>query len=440
MRRLIAVCLLPFTIVLAHAGGHLPATVHKSAVLVRTQPTLDAPAVVTLKRNTAVQIVQQQGLWYQITLSQGGSGYVRINEVRPAAAGKAEADDAAQIFLTGRSGSGHVTETAGVRGLEESELRSAAFDGQQLRQMENNRVSKREARAYARQHDWSATRLPWTGEAPQVHGDSSRAEKRGGLAAARGALRSVGHGLLGKVLGAASDSAPKSEQEVRDEELALGPMVAGRVLGARPLWANTEAQQRVNVIGRWLSSQTSRPDLPWTFGVIDSPEFNAYAAPGGYILVTSGLYKLVANDQELASVLAHEITHVVQRDHYEVIRKQQMMSGAKDLVSSEIRTGGGLAGSLARDYVEKNGAAILLTSLDRSAEYRADEIGAVYLARAGMNPLAMVSILQKMLAVGRQSGRLAELYETHPPLDDRLDRIERLDSDKLGAYLVRPVQ
>ena len=74
------------------------------------------------------------------------------------------------------------------------------------------------------------------------------------------------------VLGTASKVAPKSEQEQAAEELALGPQIAGRVLGARPLWGDAEAQKRVNVIGRWVASQTSRPELPWTFGVIDTPK------------------------------------------------------------------------------------------------------------------------------------------------------------------------
>src|SRR3546814_1683092 len=66
----------------------------------------------------------------------------------------------------------------------------------------------------------------------------------------------------------------------------------------------------------WLASQTTRPELPWSFGVIDSPEVNAFAVPGGYVLVTRGLYELLADDAEVAAVLGHEIGHVVQRDHY----------------------------------------------------------------------------------------------------------------------------
>ena len=108
------------------------------------------------------------------------------------------------------------------------------------------------------------------------------------------------------------------------EELALGPEIAGRILGARPLWNDPAAQRRVNLVGRWVASQTSRPDLPWTFGVIDTPEVNAFAAPGGYILITRGLYELLSTDSELAAALGHEISHCVQRDHYNVIHKQEM--------------------------------------------------------------------------------------------------------------------
>ena len=65
--------------------------------------------------------------------------------------------------------------------------------------------------------------------------------------------------------------------------------------------------------------------------MIDTPEINAFAAPGGYILVTRGMYELSTSDAELAAVLGHEINHCVQRDHYNVIRKQEMASAGKDL-------------------------------------------------------------------------------------------------------------
>ncbi len=239
------------------------------------------------------------------------------------------------------------------------------------------------------------------------------------------------------VLGTASKVAPKSESGQAAEEAALGPQIAGRVLGARPLWNDAEAQKRVNVVGRWVASQTSRPELPWTFGVIDTSEVNAFAAPGGYILVTRGLYELLASDAELAAVLGHEISHAVERDHYNVIRKQEMTTIGKDVVAGEIDVGAGVAENYAKQYVEQHGATILVTSLDRQAEFRSDKAAEIYLARAGMNPMALYAVLQKMMALGSESASLAALYKTHPPLDARLDRIDERGYGALKPYIAR---
>ena len=209
------------------------------------------------------------------------------------------------------------------------------------------------------------------------------------------------------------------------------------MLGARPLWDDAAAQHRVNVIGRWLAANTSRPDLPWTFAVIDSPELNAFAAPGGYVMVTRGLYELLADDAELAAVLGHEIGHVVQRDHYEVVRQQELTSAFQGLVSSQVKVGDSIGESLARGFVERHGAAMLMTRLDREAEYRADAFAQLYLSRAGMNPLALYGVLQKMAAIGGAGGGLAQLYSTHPTLGDRLDRIDQRGYGVLEPYVAR---
>jgi len=121
-----------------------------------------------------------------------------------------------------------------------------------------------------------------------------------------------------------------------------------------------------------------------------------------------------------------------------VIRKQEMATMGKDAVSSKIDVGGGsVAETYARQYVEKHGATIMLTSLDRGAEYRADEAAEIYVARAGMNPLVLYAVLQKMTALGSKSASLAQLYKTHPALDARMDRIDRRDYGALEAYTTR---
>lgn len=179
--------------------------------------------------------------------------------------------------------------------------------------------------------------------------------------------------------------------------------------------------------------------MPWTFGVIDTAEVNAFAAPGGYILMTRGMYELLADDAEVAAVLGHEISHVVQRDHYNVIHKQQMSSATTDLVAGQVNVGGGAAGLMAKEYVRRFGASVMLASLDQGAEYRSDEASEFYLARSGFNPMALYVVLQKMTAFGPASDSLAQLYRTHPPLDDRLDRIDRRAYAGMDQYLLRPL-
>ena len=221
--------------------------------------------------------------------------------------------------------------------------------------MVGHRVEPPVAAVYAGEHGWQATQVALDAELkPKKDKGSSgsTAEAAGTAEQASSLMGSLGQ-KVGSFLGTAKKVAPKAESEQAAEELALGPEIAGRVLGARPLWNDAAAQRRVNVVGRWVASQTSRPDLPWTFGVIDTSEVNAFAAPGGYILVTRGLYELLSTDSEVAAVLGHEISHCVQRDHYNVIHKQELTALGQETVSTKIETGTGVAETFARDYVEK---------------------------------------------------------------------------------------
>ncbi|MGH8135041.1 MAG: M48 family metalloprotease [Steroidobacteraceae bacterium] len=419
-------------------AADLTATVRKQDIDVYAEPSLDSAKVAELKHDATVGIVSQRGLWYELKLADGRKAFVRVNDVRVNYGGTEDGSANLRGLTSGKAGAGRVSETAGVRGIDESDLQSAGMDQAQFDAMTNNRVDASAARGYAGEHGWQATVVAYDSEAKQGKGaKSSSADSSGALQGASGMLGSLGS-KLGSLLGTANQVAPRAEEELAAEELALGPQIAGRVLGARPLWKDATAQQRVNVIGRWVASQTKRPDLPWTFGVIDTSEVNAFAAPGGYVLVTRGLYELLASDSEVAAVLAHEISHCVERDHYTVIRKQELATLGKDTVSGHIDIGtGSPAEAFARQYVEEHGATILLTSLDRQAEYRADKAAEIYLARSGMNPLAMYSVLQKMASLGTQSASLAALYKTHPPLDARMDRIDERGYGALKPYTTR---
>ncbi len=441
MRYLFALFMLGGAAYAASATQELPAKISKPSVDVYSAPDLNAERLLTLKRNDAVKVSGQQGVWYEVGAMPGRPGFVRVNDVRLAQAGRD--DSGPNVLFVGKSGLGRGSETAGVRGLDENQLRIAAANAVQLERMQSYRVATKSAAAYARKQGLAATAVAYAAEAKPAtaQGGATQAQKREGISRAQGAAGrlGMGGGRANDAAEMASASAGKSEAEQQQEELALGPALAARVLGASPLWSDDAAQRRVNLIGRWVASNTSRPDLPWTFGVIATDDVNAFAMPGGYVLMTRGLYRRLDGDAELAAVLGHEISHVVQRDHYDVIHKQEMAQAGAKIAMRNVKTPADAnpAAAYAREFVEKNGAAILMRGLDRSAEYRSDEAAQIYLARSGYNPLALYSVLQKMGSMGNKSGFLAQLYKTHPAMGKRLDQIDKRGQGVLEPYLSR---
>lgn len=441
MRRFIRMIGVAALIAPASGSAELSATVQKPSVDVYARPSFEASRIRILQRGEVVTIAAQLGLWYELRVGPQEPGYVRVNDVRLAATGGAAGEENLRVLMGEKAGRGRVTETAGVRGIDESDLRSASLDQAQLDAMIGQRVDAPTAAKYAAAQGWQATPVAYAAEprpsnagAPATQPTIRRSDA---VKAVGGLLGSLGSGL-GSTLAGSEKVVPKAQDELAAEELALGPEITGRILGARPLWNDAGAQGRANLVGRWVASQTSRPELPWTFGVIDTPEVNAFAAPGGYVLVTRGMYELLSNDGELAAVLGHEIGHCVQRDHYSVIYKQELAATGKQFAMSKTGSGsGGTAADFARRYGEKHGATIMMTSLDREAEYRADEAAQYYLARAGFNPLALYSVLQKLAALGPESAGLAQLYKTHPAFDARIGQMDRDGSGPLEPYLQR---
>ena len=221
---------------------------------------------------------------------------------------------------------------------------------------------------------------------------------------------------LGRLFGAGKDLATAASGMDEKEEIAVGREVAGRMLGAAPLVADPELQAYVNRVGRWIAAQTERPDLPWHFGVIESPAINAFAAPGGYVLVTRGLYEILDSEAQLAGVLGHEIGHVVQRHHITVMQKSAAISAGAQLAQARDRSQ--LVGNLIG-----TGAEIFARGLDKSAEFEADQIGVVLAARAGYSPYGLVEVLHKLSARGAEDASLSLLFKTHPHPGERLTEI-----------------
>ena len=244
---------------------------------------------------------------------------------------------------------------------------------------------------------------------------------------------------LKKQLDEAKEKADSSKKKIdqargkvsQKDEIEIGRNLISGLLGAAPLVDNAALQRYVNDVGFWIAMQSKRPDLPWRFGVIDSAGVNAFAAPGGYIVITRGLFELLENEAQLAGVLAHEIVHVDRKHHLKALQKSMKHEFLTDLTVSAVSD---------KDDREKLGELInagvqlYATGLDRKDEYQADLRGVVLAARAGYDPYALLDVLTTIDSINPDADQMAVMLKTHPPTGERLKRLAGRMDGKLDSY------
>ncbi len=213
-----------------------------------------------------------------------------------------------------------------------------------------------------------------------------------------------------------------------EDENRIGRQIAGNLLGAVPLVRDDALQRYVNLVGNWVALQSGRNDVTWRFGVLDTEDINAFAAPGGYVFVTRGLYRLLNNEAELAGVLGHEIAHVTQKHHLKVL-KQSTLIGALGQAASNKAQG---SDQIVQNLIG-NGAEIMARGLDKDAEFEADRIGMVFAARAGYDPWGLPTVLQDMAGLPAKDNRTSLLYKTHPHPADRLAALGEAVGGRMDA-------
>ena len=217
----------------------------------------------------------------------------------------------------------------------------------------------------------------------------------------------------------------------KKEEIRIGANLAAGLLGAAPLVDDPELQTYVNDVGFWIASRSKRANLPWRFGVIDSPGINAFASPGGYVVITLGLYQLLENEAQLAGVLAHEIAHVVRKHHLKALQKTMKREFWTDLSTKTV------SDKKDRKRLRKvinSGLQLYTTGLDRRYEFDADLRGVVLAARAGYDPYAFLDVLTSIDSINPQAAELTVMLNTHPPTADRLETLARKMDGRLDDY------
>lgn len=204
------------------------------------------------------------------------------------------------------------------------------------------------------------------------------------------------------------------------KEIALGREGAAETTRAIPPVADSGLQAYVRRIGLRMADESERPQLPWSFIVLEDAAVNAFAFPGGFIFVTRGIVTHMTSEAELASVVGHEIGHVTARHTATMITRAQL---------AQI---GMVAGSLASPAVAQlfgmasNSLGLLFLKFSRDAENQADQLGFRYMMQDGYDPRAMSSMFVMLQRTSTQSavGRLPEWQSTHPFPENRVARNE----------------
>jgi predicted Zn-dependent protease len=205
------------------------------------------------------------------------------------------------------------------------------------------------------------------------------------------------------------------------EEVAAGkqfyPITTQLSEGETP---QRDVQSLVSRVGRKMAESSERPGLPWEFNVVDSNEPNAYALPGGKLSITRGLISKMESEDQLASVLGHEIGHVTAR-HAVVSATRQQLLGAALGVGGVVLQSRGTPGAGAIALAGQIGATLLVQKYSRDQERQADELGMKYMTAAGYNPRAFVETMQILqAAASQQPSKFESLFASHPVTSERI--------------------
>ena len=204
------------------------------------------------------------------------------------------------------------------------------------------------------------------------------------------------------------------------QEVEIGRQINDQLISQRlRILQNPEINQYVNQIGQRLATQSGRSNIPYTFQVVNDRGVNAFATMGGFVYINRGLLQLADNEAELASVMAHEIGHIVGRHAVEQMRKTAIASGLVGAAGLDRNTAANIGVELA--FRRPN---------SRRDEFEADSLGLEMLRRSGYAQSAMVSFMNKLLQSG---GSVPTFLSTHPATGDRITRLQQL-IDASGGF------
>jgi beta-barrel assembly-enhancing protease len=204
------------------------------------------------------------------------------------------------------------------------------------------------------------------------------------------------------------------------QEVQLGQQINQALVQRQVrLYSDPRINQYVNDIGQRLAAQSRRPNIPYRFQVVDDRSVNAFATMGGYVYVHTGLLALAENEAELASVMSHEIGHIVGRHAVNQMKETAIANGLAGAAGLDRSTAVNIGLELA-----------LRRPNSRQHEYEADVLGLETLRNAGYAPSGMVTFMSKLL----RSGNVPTFLSTHPATSERVARLQQAISPAEADY------
>ncbi len=211
----------------------------------------------------------------------------------------------------------------------------------------------------------------------------------------------------------------KNQEAGTEKEIDFGRGVAAKILGKYPILKDEEKVNYVSQIGTGISAQLGRPELRYYFGILDTQDINAYAAPGGYIFVTTGALRLMRNEAQLAGVLAHELAHINQKH---IVKQLNLQSSDRSLTSgiAQILGGATLSAKIALERLNDLAFKMLMEEgLSKKDEADADQKALEMLISSGYDLQSYLDYLSSLKPYLEQ-GQAKILSKTHPTIDTRI--------------------
>lgn len=211
-----------------------------------------------------------------------------------------------------------------------------------------------------------------------------------------------------------------------DREVQMGRAIARQVEKEYKFTQDPLLKKRVEDIGKKIAGVCDRKEIDYTFNVLEDDEVNAVSLPGGFVYINKGLIDKVSNDDELAGVVAHEVSHIVARHSIKKLQALQGYSFLRLLVA--VAPGAQDVGNAADVAFTE-----LLLGYSREDELLADQLGARYARLAGYNPHAMLTFLEKLQEVNRRKPLAPRSYfKTHPYVPDRIRVVKQELGEGMG--------